>query len=74
MIGGRHVAVAFPFFHNSVVSGDNGRMVCLYERLAYTSGVAAGGRECVFRSAIVLIPLYFSHFGHPIHIPWNLTS
>ena len=31
---GRHVAVAFPFFHNSFVNGDNGRMVCLYERLA----------------------------------------
>ena len=32
VFGGRHVAVAFPFFHNSFVSGDNGRMVCLYER------------------------------------------
>ena len=31
-LGGRYVAVAFPFFHNSFVSGDNGRMVCLYER------------------------------------------
>ena len=29
---GRHVAVAFPFFHNSFVSGVNGRVVCLYER------------------------------------------
>ena len=34
VFGGRHVAVAFPFFHNSFVSGDNGRMVCLYERQA----------------------------------------
>ena len=34
VFGRRHVAVAFPFFHNSFVSGDNGRMVCLYERLA----------------------------------------
>ena len=24
---GRHVVVAFPFFHNSFVSGDNSRMV-----------------------------------------------
>ena len=30
VFGGRHVAVAFPFFHNSFVSGDNGRMVCLF--------------------------------------------
>ena len=29
---GRHVAVAFSFFNNSFVSGDNGRMVCVYER------------------------------------------
>ena len=34
VFGGRHVAVAFPFFHNSFVNGDNGRMVCLYERQA----------------------------------------
>ena len=34
MFVGRHVAVAFPFFHNSFVNGDNGRMVCLYERQA----------------------------------------
>ena len=32
VLGGRHVAVAFPLFHNSFVSGDNGRMVCLFER------------------------------------------
>ena len=30
---GRHVAVAFPFFLDSFVSGDNGQMVCLFERL-----------------------------------------
>ena len=35
VLGGRHVAVAFPFFHNSFVSGDNGRNVCLYEKKAY---------------------------------------
>ena len=29
VFGGRHVAVAFTFFHNSFVNGDNGRMVCL---------------------------------------------
>ena len=29
VFGGRHVAVAFPFFHNSFVCGDIGRMVCL---------------------------------------------
>ena len=29
VFGGQHVPVAFPFFHNSFVSGDNGRMVCL---------------------------------------------
>ena len=34
VFGGRHVAVAFSFFHNSVISGDNGRMVCLFERQA----------------------------------------
>ena len=34
VLGGRHVAVAFPFFHNSFVSGDNGLMVCLFERQA----------------------------------------
>ena len=34
VFGGLHVAVAFPFFHYSFVSGDNGRMVCLYERQA----------------------------------------
>ena len=34
VFGFRHVAVAFPFFHNSFVSGDNGRMVCLYDRQA----------------------------------------
>ena len=34
VFGGRHAAVAFPLFHNSFVSGDNGRMVCLYERQA----------------------------------------
>ena len=28
VFGGRHVAVAFPFFHDSFVNGDNGRMVC----------------------------------------------
>ena len=27
VVGGRHVAVAFPFFHESFVSGDNGRVV-----------------------------------------------
>ena len=32
VFGGRHVAVAFLFFHNSFVGGDNGRMACLYER------------------------------------------
>ena len=32
VLGGRHVALAFQFFHNSFVSGDNGQMVCLYER------------------------------------------
>ena len=31
VFGGRHIAVAFPFFHNSFVSG---RMVCLYESQA----------------------------------------
>ena len=34
VFGGRHVAVAFSFFHNSFVNGDNGLMVCLYERQA----------------------------------------
>ena len=34
MFGGKHVAVVFPFFHNSFVNGDNGRMVCLKERQA----------------------------------------
>ena len=34
VFGGWYVAVAFPSFHNSFVSGDNGRMVCLYERQA----------------------------------------
>ena len=34
VFGGRHVAVALPFFHNSFVSGDNGRIVCSYERQA----------------------------------------
>ena len=29
---GRHVAVAFPCFHDGIVSGDNGRIVCLFER------------------------------------------
>ena len=33
VFGGRHVAVAFPFFHNSFVSGDNGRTVCLYDSM-----------------------------------------
>ena len=32
VFGGRHVAVAFPFFHNSYVCGDNSRMTCLHER------------------------------------------
>ena len=27
VFGGRHFAVAFPFFHNSFVSWDNDRMV-----------------------------------------------
>ena len=30
VFGGPHVAAAFPFFHNSFVSGDDGRMECLY--------------------------------------------
>ena len=34
VFGGQHVAVAFPFFHSSCVSGDNGRMVCSCERQA----------------------------------------
>ena len=34
VFGGRHVAVAFPFFHNRFVYGDNGQMVCLYDRQA----------------------------------------
>ena len=34
VFGGRHVAVAFPFFQNCFVNGDNGRMACLYERQA----------------------------------------
>ena len=32
LFGGWHVAVASPFFHGRFVSGENGRMVCLYER------------------------------------------
>ena len=32
VFGGWHVAEVFSFFHNSFVSGDNGQMVCLYER------------------------------------------
>ena len=34
VLGGQHVAVAFPFFHISLVSGDNGQMACLLERQA----------------------------------------
>ena len=30
VFGGWHVAVGFPFFHKSFVSGDNGRVVYLY--------------------------------------------
>ena len=32
VFGSRNVAVAFPFFHSSFASGDNGRMVYLCER------------------------------------------
>ena len=32
VFGGRHVDVAFPFFPNSFISGDSGRIVCLYKR------------------------------------------
>ena len=32
VFSGLHVSVAFPFFDKSFVSGENGRMVCLYER------------------------------------------
>ena len=38
MFGGRHVDVALPFFHNSFVSGDNGRMACLYAGVVKNSG------------------------------------
>ena len=34
VFGGRHVAVAFPFIHNSIVGGNIGRMACLFERQA----------------------------------------
>ena len=34
LFDGRHVAVTFLFLHNSVVSGDNGWMVCLCQRQA----------------------------------------
>ena len=32
VLGGRHSAVAFPFFHDSFVIEDNGRMACMYMR------------------------------------------
>ena len=34
VFGGQHVSVMFPFFHDGIVSGDNGRIVCLFERQA----------------------------------------
>ena len=33
VFGDLHIAVAFPFFHDSFVSGDNGRIVWLCVRL-----------------------------------------
>ena len=38
VFGGRHVAVAFPFFHNSFVNGDNGMFACLFSLIYLQAG------------------------------------